>query len=257
MAVLGVYIEAGGCAKAEALADELGLPILKEKPDVLSSGVYLLVGDQGLELAFTNAKRGRPFRVDFNTPKFKKIRDRGTPRSHIFAKAMGKSGAESLVLDATMGWASDTVMLLGMGFHVHACEQSKVVVAMVKDAIQRAQSEDPAWVGFFSRLEIHAFEAGDFLEQSTQKWSAVYVDPMFVKPKTTSLSTKPIEFLKELQTGDASPDPDGTLIRDLAFVKSCKRAIVKQPLKARPSDKKPAHSFLGQSIRYDVFVNSP
>ena len=59
----------------------------------------------------------------------------------LIKKAIGKNRAKLKIFDATAGSLIDTIIFLKLGHKVVACEQSKILIKLLRDGIERAREE--------------------------------------------------------------------------------------------------------------------
>lgn len=217
------------------------------------TGVELVNTEFGVGLGFVDKKRGKPYFVDFSTISWRTRLLKGLPRNHIFARALGVRDEKLKVIDATAGYGQDAAMALCLGCEVVAIEQSPLVAAVLRDGIQRALNDETI-ASVFKRIQMVEGDARQYLSQlpEDQRPDVVYLDPMFDKPKKTAKSPKNMQLLQEL-LGESSV-PELEKLFDTAFSVARERVVVKLPLKGRALKASPAHSFKGQSIRYDVYL---
>lgn len=205
--------------------------------------------DGALALAFDDSSRGKPFYVDFLTPSWRKILQRGLPRSHIFRRALGAN--VDRVCDATAGFGGDAVMALSLGCRVVAVERSADVARVLRDGVERAARE----YEMFERMQIYEGDANLVLTHLEVRPDVVYLDPMFDKPKSSAKSPKAMQLLQELLGVGPSLEEELRLF-DAAWDACVRRVVVKRPLKAPALKLSPTHVYKGQSIRYDVYVKA-
>jgi 16S rRNA (guanine1516-N2)-methyltransferase len=223
------------------------------------TGVKLIVGSGGIGLAFADKKRGKPYFVDFLTASWRARFNQPLARNHIFRRALGaqKDGEPLHILDATAGFGQDALLALslGPGCRVVAVERSPVVAMVLRDGLERAAREDALLREKLKRFEVVEMDAAAYLAVLPPERSpdVVYLDPMFQKPKKSAKSPKEMQLLQELFDGASALSDDDKLFA-AAWSAARRRVVVKRPLKARAIKSAPAHSFKGQSIRYDVYV---
>lgn len=213
-----------------------------------SKGVKAVVSESALGLGFLDVKKGKPFYVDFLNLQWKTRLLKGLPKSHIFRRALGDA---ERVIDATAGFGGDAVLALSIGSEVIAVERSAVVAAAFRDGVERAR-EDESLRARFAKLKIVDADALEFLA-GAERAEAVYLDPMFEKPKSSAKSPKEMQLLQELLAPLPSFEETERLFT-LAWERTLSRVVVKRPLKGKALGRTPSHSYKGQSIRYDVYV---
>ena len=219
--------------------------------------VELVRSEFGVGLGFTDVKRGKAYYVDFLSVSWRTRFQKGLPKNHIFRRALGKNNEPLKVVDATAGFGQDTVMILSMGCEVIAVERSKEVMSVLEDGVERARREDVGMKKAFEKLKIANADAREYLANLKPEEcpDVVYLDPMFDKPKKTAKSPKEMQLLQELLGNPPSVEEEMQLF-DAAFKAAKKRVVVKRPIKAIALKPSPAHSYKGQSVRYDVYVKA-
>jgi 16S rRNA (guanine1516-N2)-methyltransferase len=217
--------------------------------------VKVVESEAGVGLAFEDAKRGKPYYVDFLTVAWRSNFQKGLPKAHIFRRALGVQAKPLKILDATAGFGQDSALMLSMGCNVIALERSKEVARVLRDGIERAVREDELFKTKFKNMKVIESDAREWLKNvnPSDAPDVVYIDPMFDKPKKSAKSPKEMQLLQEL-LGTAPSSEEEIELLTLALNAAKSRVVVKRPLKARALISSPAHSYKGQSIRYDVYV---
>lgn len=220
-----------------------------------SVAVKVVESEAGIGLAFEDAKRGKPYYVDFLTVAWRSNFQKGLPKAHIFRRALGVQAKPLKVVDATAGFGQDAALALAMGCTVTALERSKDVARVLRDGIERAAREEEIFKTKFKNLKVIEADAREWLKSvsAADAPDVIYIDPMFDKPKKSAKSPKEMQLLQELLGPAPSPEEEMELLT-LAIKAAKSRVVVKRPLKARALLGSPAHSYKGQSIRYDVYV---
>ncbi len=233
-------------------ADQLSLLLTETPPP---TGIYLLYDDQGLALAHADLPLINPVRVDFSAGAMAHRLQQGGGRGQALAKACGlKAGVTPRVLDATLGLATDAVVLTSLGCQVVGIERHPWVAALVQDALQRVASiSELSWLE-----ERFQLVAGD----STQGMAAlaatadfkpqvVYLDPMFPSTEKTAQVKKEMRFFRDL----VGQDLDAGLLLAQALDLASHRVVVKRPRKAPElAGKKPTFSLVGKANRFDIYA---
>lgn len=218
--------------------------------------VKLVASEFGLGLAFTDPSLGKkPYYVDFTTRAWKQRFSAGLPKNHIFRKALGFRETRGSVLDATAGFGQDLMMILSLTPHVTALERSPVVFAVLEDGLKRARQEEESLKERIAGLKLLNVDALDYLARLSpaEAPDVIYLDPMFEKPKSKAKSPKEMQLLQALLTEPPTAAAELELLQKaLQIAKS--RVVVKRPLKARALMAAPAHTYKGQSVRYDVYL---
>lgn len=235
-------------ARASALAERLGLPLIDEATEVTDA--LALGWAQGqLELAEATDRPGHGFRVD---PQRWGLAPGagGLSRRQPLARALGRRRRR--VVDATAGFGQDALRLALWGHEVVAIERHPCVAALLEDGISRARD-------LFERaphggsLSVRSGDARQLLETLEPPPEIIYLDPMFPpKPKPSALAKKGIRLLREL-VGD---DPDAEELLGVACRVATRRVVVKRPTHAGPLGPEPDLSERGKLARYDVYLRS-
>lgn len=159
-----------------------------------------------------------------------------------FAQSLGlPKNKNTLVLDATCGSGTDSILMLTWGLKVISFEKNPLIYALLKDAIHRSSQLQ-------KNLEI---KFGDSTTL-TEKFPLIYYDPLF-NLKKKSKSKKIMETIKEISHSDQLEEQEHFLSWALSHVE--KKIIVKRHLRSDYlSGKKPHQSFVGHSVRYDVYL---
>lgn len=225
-------------------------------PRIRSSlAVKVVENEAGVGLAFDDAKRGKPYYVDFLTVAWRAHFQKGLPKNHIFRRALGVQNEPVHLIDATAGFGQDAALALALGCTVTALERSAAVARVLKDGIERAVREDEVLRARFMNFKVVEADAREWLTFNKVHPDVVYIDPMFDKPKKKAKSPKNMQLLQELLGAAPSAEEELELF-NAAIEAATKRVVVKRPLKATALKSSPTHSYKGQSIRYDVYIKS-
>ena len=93
----------------------------------------------------------------------------------LLKKTLGKTKDCLTIFDGTAGFLSDAIIFLSLGHKVIACEQSKILYLLVKDACNRAADELP----FLSNLNlIHGNSLEIYKDQINI--DTIYLDPLYL-----------------------------------------------------------------------------
>lgn len=235
-------------ARAEALAEELGLPMdagaalqLLVTPDRLACRVQR--GDEALV-------RAKPTWIDLTT--IDTTSGPGRSLQNPLFKAIGirKGDAQRpAVFDGTAGFGEDAWLLAAAGCEVTACERNPVLFALLRDALQRAAVTQPDMT---RRITLHRADAKAWLEKPgiRDPKSVIYLDPMFRVTRKTA-PRKPMRLAEWLLAD--TPNDAGALLA-AALRTSARRVVVKRPRKAPPlTGADPITGHLGKALRFDVY----
>lgn len=213
---------------------------------------FLVVADNRLELRTTGPDRMVAVYVDFLAGRMGRRRRELASTRQLIARAVGfKKGKPLAVIDATAGLGRDAFVLACLGCNVTAIERSPIIAALLADGLKRAAC-DPQ-VGPIVREHLRLIE-GDSREllsklRPAKRPDVIYIDPMFPHRAKNALAKKEMRLCR-LVAGD-DPDADELLRVALAVARS--RVVVKRWLRAPVLLRRPAFSYKGRSIRYDVY----
>jgi 16S rRNA (guanine1516-N2)-methyltransferase len=205
-----------------------------------AKGVKVVVSESAVGLGFVEAKRGKPYYVDFLTQEWRGRLLKGLPRNHIFRRALGVRDEPVRVVDATAGFGQDAMLAVSLGCEVIAIEKSSVVITVLRNGITRAIREDEALRPKLEKLSVVEADAEEYLAHG-EAADVVYLDPMFTKPKKSAKSPKEMQLLQDL----LAPLPTNEDLERLfliAFTHARRRVVVKQPLKAKALGRTPTHT---------------
>ncbi len=235
---------------SQALAVRLGVP-LYHSVDKLTPELFFLSWREGcLKLLDKELLKKGGLSVDIQ-PRQGEQRSWPAPKEGALAQAVGRK--TKTVVDATTGWAQDSLHLFRMGYDLRCIERSPVMLELLTDAFLRLSKLD--WVMQLS-LSVPVLLAGnaiDILPQLQFAPDCIYIDPMFPpKRKKSALPKKSMLILRDL-LGD---DIDRELLFDVAWQATAKKVVVKSPDYAPPLGGKPSMSFKSKLLRYDVYVKN-
>ncbi len=240
--------------RAVSLARQLALPYLDYKgpSQGLQPEFLLSQTTRRLELRETHRGYPRPLYVDFVGGPLGFRRHFGQNRRQPIAKAIGRHGHPTIVVDATAGLAQDSFLLACLGFTVISIERSAVLSALVWDGLSRARGHSPQLDEVLSRFAPVMDDARKVLEamKGAKAPDVVYLDPMYPPRKKDAASKKEMRICRRL-VGD---DPDAGDLFEVAVGCAKKRVVVKRALHAPPLGPKPDTTHRGTRVRYDVYL---
>ncbi len=247
---LAVLFEGNGeISKFEALAERLNVP-LRQSSEQNPEAFFLTWRDGELKLLDTELLRKGGLSVDIS-PRNGEQRSYPAPKEGAFAQAIGRK--TKTVVDATTGWAQDSLCLFRMGYEVRCIERSPMMAELLTDAFERLTQE--LWV---QKLELtppvllHG-NAIELLKNLASPPDCIYLDPMFPpKRKKSALSKKTMTILQNV----VGEDLDKTELFAAAFSATAKRVVVKSPDYAEPLGGKPTETFGSKLLRYDVYLKN-
>lgn len=171
------------------------------------------------------------------------------PKKDLLAQAVGKKTHS--VVDATAGWAQDSLALFRMGYHVTSIERSPVMAALIADGFERLAQRDWMQKRELSPPKLLVGNAVELLAGLSEKPDCIYLDPMFPpKRKQSAATRKSMAILRDI-LGD---DLDRQDLFEAAWAATGKRVVVKSPDYAEPLGGKPSESYQGKLLRYDVYL---
>ena len=230
------------------LAQGLALPLISNDADVQAYDFFLAYRDGCLKLLDRqNLKKGG-LSVEID-PRPGEQHSYPAPKKDLLAQAVGKK--THTVIDATCGWAQDSLAMFRMGYHVTCIERSPVMAALIQDGFARLAQKD--WV---LRRQINSpillvGNAIEILANLPETPECIYLDPMFPQKRKQSAATrKSMAILRDI-LGD---DLDSQILFDAAWAATGKRLVVKSPDYAEPLGGKPNESLQGKLLRYDVYL---
>ncbi len=249
LATLAVFYQGGGDLKRSiALAEHLQVPLYKEIHKDMPERLFLSWRDGCLKLLDKELLKKGGLMVEIE-PRKGEQHSWPAPKEGALAQAIGRK--TKTVIDATTGWAQDSLHIFRMGYGLRCIERSPVMLALLEDAMQRLQQLD--WVKKLGMPipKLIAGNAIDLLPQLTNAPDCIYIDPMFpAKRKKSALPKKSMLILRDL-LGD---DLDRDALFEVAMQTTAKKVIVKSPGYALPLGGKPTESFKSKLLRYDVYV---
>jgi 16S rRNA (guanine1516-N2)-methyltransferase len=171
------------------------------------------------------------------------------PKKDLLAQAVGKKTIS--LVDATTGWAQDSLALFRMGYQVTSIERSPVMAALIDDGFQRLAQKDWVQKRQLTPPKLLVGNAIELLANLSGQPDCIYLDPMFPQKRKQSAATrKSMAILRDI-LGD---DLDSQALFDAAWAATAKRVVVKSPDYAEPLGGKPSESLQGKLLRYDVYL---
>lgn len=169
-------------------------------------------------------------------------------KKEIIAKAIGLSKGYLDIIDATAGMAVDTIVMARLGACVRAIERSHTIYQLLMDAKVRAQGKVP-WIENIEFIHGDAISILNNLSDE-RKPDVIYLDPMFPEKKKDALPKKEMRIFKDI----VGEDNDSIQLLNAALGSARERVVVKRPLKAQEIHEPVHHSFVGHSVRYDMYL---
>lgn len=232
--------------RAMQLANRLDSEICMQMGEISEDERYLLVDEDGLSLVQGNMK----LRGDFRHMMKRVLDGRLQHEKLLRAVRFKEDTFGMLAVDATAGLGEDSFILAAAGFSVLMCEYNPVIAALLRDALDRAQS-DPDIGEIARRMDLMEGSCVNILGTLGRKPDVIYLDPMFPAKKKSGISTKKLQIFQKLETPCANEEE----LLAAAFAAAPRRIVVKRPIKGEPlAGKKPGFSIDCRNVRYDCHV---
>ena len=240
--------------EARALAKALHLPF-EQGPITADSpyAYFLLLTPEYLGLLKTKDKKALPFYIDFASAKLTYRRQKASLRKEMLARAMGIHPKENpVIVDATAGLGRDSFILASLGYAITMIEQSPILAALLKDALDRGKA-NAAIAPIVGRIKLICANSCDWLNATPEadRPDIITLDPMFPERKKSASVKKEMLILQELL--GKCEDEDTLLQTALACAK--RRVVVKRPKTAASIAKRaPNFSLTGKTSRFDIYL---
>ena len=126
----------------------------------------------------------------------------------------------------TAGSLIDTIIFLKLGHKVVACEQSKILIKLLNDGIERAREE----YSFFKNLILINEDAANIIELH-QDSDIFYFDPMFKDIKQNVKRSGTLQKIGNVLSLERLEDTSQQIFNQM-LKKKYKKIIVKRPIKS-------------------------
>lgn len=229
--------------KAQQLADSLQLPLHSEKSAAVD--FYLYYTSHGLTLIGTHLNLG-PLHLDFNQGALSQRLEKASIRNEALARAVGlHKKRDSHICDATAGMGREGCLLAALGAQITLIERSPIMVALLKDALERCAAP------WGEDVHLVAADSADFLNTTSLHFDVIYLDPMFEANSHKAQVKKEMQYLQAV----VGPQENSDALFRAALNRKPWRIVVKRPLKA-PSllAQKPDFYLKLKTYRFDVYV---
>jgi 16S rRNA (guanine1516-N2)-methyltransferase len=154
------------------------------------------------------------------------------------------------VVDATAGAGQDSYLLAVHGYSVIACERNREIALLFRQGLDRALADPGTTELIKGSIEFLNVDSIRFLPDLDRKPDAIYMDPMYPpKRRKSALARKEIQYLRD-RVGE---DEDAETLFDVAMQAAGERVVVKRPHYAGPIAGRPAMSYQGKLVRFDVY----
>ena len=175
---------------------------------------------------------------------------KGIEHESLIKKAIGKNKAQLKIFDATAGSLIDTIIFLKLGHKVVACEQSKILIKLLNDGIERAREE----YSFFKNLILINEDAANIIELH-QDSDIFYFDPMFNKTKRNLKRSGTLQKISNILSHEKLEDTSKDIFSYMQK-SNYKKIIVKRPIKSKPLQEKINYQVKGKAIRFDIYIKN-
>ena len=232
------------------LAERLNVPLVEigSADLTIQANYFLSYRDNCLKLLDVQTLKKGGLAVEIE-PRQGEQRSYPAPKNGLLAMAIGKK--THTVIDATTGWAQDSLSIFRMGYDIQCIERSPVMVELIQDGFARLAQKSWMQNRQLQAPKLLIGNAIELLSSLPEQPDCIYIDPMFPpKRKKTALSKKAMTILRDI-LGD---DLDRNDLFTAAMQAAGKRVVVKCPDDAEVLAGKPSQSFQGKLLRYDVYL---
>lgn len=244
---LVVFADGGAdTAAARRLAERLKARFTQERAQAERAALVLRLDSQGLALV----GGGQVLRADL-TRMLPRLRPSNLT-GELVVKAAKIKGAERQLtaVDATAGFAEDSLLLAAAGFRVELYEYNPVIAALLRDALRRA-AEIPELADIVGRMTLVEGDSIAALRQLDYAPDVVLLDPMFPARQKSALVKKKFQLLHQLEL----PCTDEAALVQAAIAARPHKIVIKRPPKgAYLAGIRPDYSLTGKAVRFDCLV---
>ena len=233
-----------------ALAERLVVPLidLPSSSSMPTQDFFLCYRDGSLKLLDKQTLKKGGLEVEID-PRPGEQHSYPAPKKDLLAQAIGKKTKS--VIDATTGWAQDSLAIFRMGYEVNCIERSPVMAELIQDGFNRLAQKDWMQNRQLQPPGLMVGNAISLLGNLPEAPACIYLDPMFPpKRKKSALAKKAMTVLRDI-LGD---DEDRADLFAAAWQATAKRLVVKSPDYAEPMGGKPSEVYQGKLLRYDVYI---
>ena len=170
-------------------------------------------------------------------------------RRELIVKAVKIKSMDKMpvVLDATAGFAQDSLLLAAAGCEVMLYEYDPVIAALLRDALERAKSI-PELSEAVGRMHLFEQDSIAAMESLSKAPDVIFLDPMFPERQKSALVKKKFQLLQQLE----QPCANEEALLAAAIKAGPRRIVIKRPVKGPYlAGRKPDYSLSGKAIRYD------
>lgn len=224
--------------------------------DLPADELILRLDEAGLALVDTATGAPGPVRIAWATGA---DRQPVGIKHEMVARAVGvKSGVRPIVWDMTAGLGRDAFVLAALGCHVTLFERSKVLCALLDEAMARLACSSANNAKTAARMTLCAGDSIKILKEGRhveEKPTVLYLDPMYPHRNKHAAVKKEMRLVRRV-VGD---DQDGAELMSLALLQAEKwnvrRIAVKRPSHAAYlGGVVPSLEYKGNHTRFDVYL---
>ncbi len=231
--------------KAEALAERLSLPLVRERP--ANPRPVLFRDAEGLALGWSDMPARHMLRADFSRllPRLRPQFLQG--ELLLRAARIRRRTADLRAVDATAGLGEDALLLAAAGFAVLLFERNPIIAALLEDGLRRAERQ-PALAGICARMQCCPGDSVELLQGLEQQPDVVLLDPMFPLRRKRAEIKKKFQLLQLVER----PCVDEAALLQAALAACPRKVVIKRPLQGPPlAGITPSYSLKGKAIRFD------
>lgn len=231
--------------RANEISKYLNIEMTIEIP---SHGSLLQINDKGISFIEDLTNTSNILYIDFLSGPMG-WRLKRSDHETLLKKTLGKNKDILTIFDGTGGFLSDALIFLALGHKVIACEQSKIVYLLVKDAINRAKTELP----YLENLTLLNKNSVDVYKDIDIDIDLIYLDPLYPEIKKNVLRSGNMNIIRtilEIENIQESPDDLFFDIKEFGY----KKIVLKRPIKAEVLDKNINYQVKGKSTRFDIYI---
>ena len=233
--------------KKEALkkiSEYLQFELVNKMP---AEGSFIDIKEKGLCFTLNSKEPSHHLNIDFLSGSMG-WRLKRANHEKLLKKTLGKNKNTLKIFDATAGFLSDAMIFLAQGHKVIACEQSKIVYLLVKDALARAKDQ----MSFLENLEFLNDNSTEAFKK-LNNIDLIYLDPMYPVTNKNALGSGTISIIKNILEIEKIENKGDSLFHDFKKL-YYKKIVLKRPIKANEIDSNINYQVRGKSTRYDIYI---
>lgn len=196
-----------------------------------------------------------PLSLDFGAGRLAHRLLRAAEEPLVRALGLRRKDGPRRVVDMTGGLAGDASRMAAAGAEVLLIERHPAVLALVVDALRRAEAEGPAPWG--DRLKLSLGNACDALPEG---FDAAYLDPMYPPRKKAALGAQELRILDALfaasDGGPRAPASSPEALLAAARRGTFRRIVMKGPASYTPPPPAPDFVHRGKAVNFYGWLSS-